>query len=75
MSAMFKATSSDRRKAPAKPRRMIARLRKSRSVAAVGAMAMTMSAVAAFFLTGAAPIVRRIPDSTALTFSSFVGVS
>ena len=32
-------------------------------------------AVAAFFLTGAAPIVRRIPDSTVLTFSSAVGVS
>jgi hypothetical protein len=25
---------------------------------------MTMSAVAALFLTGAAPIVRRIPEST-----------
>jgi hypothetical protein len=69
------ATSSLRRKAPAKPRRIIARLRRARSDVAVGDMAMTMSAVAALFLTGAAPIVRRIPESTAFTFSSLVGVS
>src|SRR5262249_57886017 len=52
-----------------------ARLRRARSDVAVGDMAMTMSAVAALLRTGAAPIVRRIPDSTALTFSSPVGVS
>src|SRR5258708_6115585 len=38
-------------------------------------MLNTMSEVAARFLTGAAPIVRLIPDNTALTFSSVVGVS
>jgi hypothetical protein len=38
-------------------------------------MAMTKSEVAAFLRTGAAPIVRRMPESTALTFSSPVGVS
>jgi hypothetical protein len=54
---------------------MIARLRRARSDVAVGDMAMTMSAVAALFLTGAAPIVRRIPESTAFAFSSLVGVS
>src|SRR5262245_34840350 len=74
-SSTLSATSSLRRKAPAKPTRMIARLRSARSDVAVGDMAMTMSAVAAFFLTGAAPIVRRIPDRTAFTFSSPVGVS
>jgi hypothetical protein len=35
----------------------------------------TMSLVAAFLRTGAAPVVRRIPDNTAFTFSSPVGVS
>jgi hypothetical protein len=34
-----------------------------------------MSAVAALFLTGAAPIVRRIPESTAFTFSSQMAAS
>src|SRR5262249_46474526 len=38
-------------------------------------MAMTMSAVAALFLTRAAPVVRRSPGSTAFPFSSLVGVS
>jgi hypothetical protein len=54
---------------------MIARLRRARGDVAVGDMAMTMAAVAARFLTGAAPIVRRIPESTVFTFSSLVGVS
>src|SRR5262245_39830799 len=52
-SSTLSATSSLRRKAPAKPRRMIARLRRARSDVAVGDMAMTISAVAALFLTGA----------------------
>jgi hypothetical protein len=38
-------------------------------------MAMTMSEVAALLRAGAAPMVRRMPESTALTFSSPVGVS
>ncbi len=75
MSATSSATSSLRRKAPAKPRRMTARSRNARNDVPVAAMAMVMSAVAAFLRTGAAPIVRRMPDSTALTFSSPVGVS
>jgi hypothetical protein len=41
----------------------------------VALMAMTMSEVAVLLRTGAAPIVRRMPESTALTFSSAVGVS
>jgi hypothetical protein len=38
-------------------------------------MAITMSEVAALLGTGAAPMVRRMPESTTLTFSSSVGVS
>jgi hypothetical protein len=41
----------------------------------VALMAMTISEVAALLRTGAAPIVRRMPERTALTFSSPVGAS
>jgi hypothetical protein len=54
---------------------MIARLRSSRSESPRGTMLKTKSLVAAFLRTGATPIVRRIPESTAFTFSSPVGVS
>jgi hypothetical protein len=76
MSSALSATSSERRNAPAKPSSRMARSRSSRSDRPLPpTMPSTMSEVAAFLRTGAAPIVLRIPDSTALTFSSPVGVS
>ena len=51
------------------PSNRMARSRSSRSeVPLPPTMPSTMSLVAAFLRTGAAPMVRRIPDKTALTF-------
>ena len=76
MSPRLRATSSDRRNAPENPSNRMARSRSSRSeVPLPPTIPSTMSLVAAFLRTAAAPIVRRIPDKTALTFSSPVGAS
>ena len=69
-SSRSNATSSERRKAPAKPMSSRARSRMAESlVPASGAIPITRSAVAGIFLLGAAPRERRIPRTVARTRS------
>jgi hypothetical protein len=74
MSSKFRAASSERRMALAKPNSNRARSRifVSRSPA-MGAIAMIRSTVAGVFLARAVPSERRIPRMVARTRSSSVG--
>jgi hypothetical protein len=74
--APTRATSSLRRRAPAKPISNSARPRTSARRSPRGATIVVTSLVrAAFTLRGAMPWRRRIPDQTASTPASAVGVS
>ncbi len=76
MSATSRATSSDRRNAPAKPNSKSARSRRpARLSGASATIALTLSATAGAFRALAVPTVRLIPRRVALTASESVGVS
>src|SRR3954451_20625164 len=76
LSATSRATSSERRNAPAKPRRTKALSRFPRSVSGDAAIiALTCSASAGALWTFAVPNERRMPLRVALTASASVGVA
>ena len=75
-SSTSRATSSLRRRAPAKPNSSSVRSRASARPSPSGATIAVMTFVrAARILRGAVPWRRRIPDQTARTPASAVGVS
>ena len=76
ISATSRPASSDRRRAPAKPRRTMERSRSPAKVdGADCAIALARSAVAGVLRLRATPTVRRIPRKVALTCSALVGGS